>query len=98
MLLFLLIGMAAGETYPAMPFFVVTPCPLLIFTFGRPDVLPTGDFANYIDGGFGIRLRGGGAGGNGGTITLGGMFTFPDRAPFTIESGLAARICASSAA
>jgi len=29
-----LIGLAAGERYPAMPLFGVTPCPLLIFTFG----------------------------------------------------------------
>lgn len=29
-----LIGLAAGERYPAMPLFGVAPCPLLIFTFG----------------------------------------------------------------
>jgi hypothetical protein len=29
-----LIGFAAGERYPAIPLFGVTPCPLLIFTFG----------------------------------------------------------------
>lgn len=34
LLLYPLIGLAAGERYPAMPFFGVTPCPLLIFTFG----------------------------------------------------------------
>lgn len=28
------IGLLAGEHYPAMPLFGVTPCPLLIFTFG----------------------------------------------------------------
>ena len=28
------IGLASGERYPAMPLFGVTPCPLLIFTFG----------------------------------------------------------------
>lgn len=34
MLMYPLIGMAVEERYPAMPFFGVTPCPLLIFTFG----------------------------------------------------------------
>ena len=29
-----LIGVLAGERYPAMPLFGVAPCPLLIFTFG----------------------------------------------------------------
>ena len=29
-----LIGLMAGEGYPAMPLFGVAPCPLLIFTFG----------------------------------------------------------------
>jgi hypothetical protein len=29
-----LVGLAAGERYPAMPLFGVAPCPLLIFTFG----------------------------------------------------------------
>jgi hypothetical protein len=29
-----LIGLIAGERYPAMPLFGVAPCPLLIFTFG----------------------------------------------------------------
>jgi len=29
-----LIGLATGERYPAMPLFGITPCPLLIFTFG----------------------------------------------------------------
>jgi hypothetical protein len=29
-----LIGLAAGERYPAMPLFGTAPCPLLIFTFG----------------------------------------------------------------
>lgn len=29
-----LIGFASGERYPAIPLFGVTPCPLLIFTFG----------------------------------------------------------------
>jgi hypothetical protein len=29
-----LIGLLAGERYPAMPLFGVAPCPLLIFTFG----------------------------------------------------------------
>lgn len=29
-----LIGLLVGERYPAMPLFGVTPCPLLIFTFG----------------------------------------------------------------
>jgi hypothetical protein len=29
-----LIGLVAGERYPAMPLFGVAPCPLLIFTFG----------------------------------------------------------------
>jgi hypothetical protein len=28
------IGLAVGERYPALPLFGVTPCPLLIFTFG----------------------------------------------------------------
>jgi len=28
------IGLLAGETWPALPLFGVTPCPLLIFTFG----------------------------------------------------------------
>jgi hypothetical protein len=32
--LYPLLGMAVGERYPAMPLFGVTPCPLLIFTFG----------------------------------------------------------------
>lgn len=34
LILYPLIGLAAGERYPAMPLFGVTPCPLLIFTFG----------------------------------------------------------------
>ena len=29
-----LIGLAAGEAYPAMPTFGITPCPVTIFTFG----------------------------------------------------------------
>ncbi len=29
-----LIGLMAGERYPAIPLFGVTPCPLLVFTFG----------------------------------------------------------------
>jgi hypothetical protein len=29
-----LIGLAAGERYPAMPLFGVAPCPLIIFSFG----------------------------------------------------------------
>ncbi len=29
-----IIGLLAGEAYPALPLFGVTPCPLLIFTFG----------------------------------------------------------------
>lgn len=29
-----LIGLLAGERYPAMPLFGVAPCPLLVFTFG----------------------------------------------------------------
>ena len=29
-----LLGLIAGERYPAMPLFGVTPCPLLVFTFG----------------------------------------------------------------
>jgi hypothetical protein len=28
------IGLAAGDTYPAMPLFGVAPCPLLVFTLG----------------------------------------------------------------
>lgn len=34
MLAYPLIGLAAGERYPALPLFGVAPCPLLIFTFG----------------------------------------------------------------
>lgn len=34
LILYPLIGLAAGERYPAIPLFGVTPCPLLIFTFG----------------------------------------------------------------
>jgi hypothetical protein len=34
LILYPVIGFAAGERYPAMPLFGVTPCPLLIFTFG----------------------------------------------------------------
>ena len=34
LVLYPLIGLAVGERYPAMPLFGVTPCPLLIFTFG----------------------------------------------------------------
>ncbi|TGQ38487.1 MULTISPECIES: DUF6064 family protein [unclassified Mesorhizobium] len=32
--LYPLIGMATGHTYPEMPMFGVTPCPVTIFTFG----------------------------------------------------------------
>lgn len=34
LILYPIIGLVAGERYPAMPLFGVTPCPLLIFTFG----------------------------------------------------------------
>ena len=34
MIAYPLIGLIAGERYPAMPLFGVAPCPLLIFTFG----------------------------------------------------------------
>ena len=34
MIVYPLIGLATGERYPAMPLFGVTPCPLLVFTFG----------------------------------------------------------------
>ena len=34
MIIYPLIGLIAGERYPAMPLFGVAPCPLLIFTFG----------------------------------------------------------------
>ena len=34
MIAYPLIGLLAGERYPAMPLFGVAPCPLLIFTFG----------------------------------------------------------------
>lgn len=34
MIAYPLVGMLAGERYPAMPLFGVAPCPLLIFTFG----------------------------------------------------------------
>ena len=34
MLAYPLIGLLAGESYPRLPLFGVTPCPLLIFTFG----------------------------------------------------------------
>lgn len=34
MIVYTLIGLLAGEQYPALPLFGVAPCPLLIFTFG----------------------------------------------------------------
>jgi hypothetical protein len=34
LVLYPIIGLAVGERYPAMPLFGITPCPLLIFTFG----------------------------------------------------------------
>ena len=34
LIIYPLIGLAFGERYPAIPLFGVTPCPLLIFTFG----------------------------------------------------------------
>jgi hypothetical protein len=34
MIAYPLIGILAGESYPRLPLFGVTPCPLLIFTFG----------------------------------------------------------------
>jgi hypothetical protein len=34
LILYPVIGLAAGERYPAIPLFGVAPCPLLIFTFG----------------------------------------------------------------
>lgn len=34
LVLYPVIGLAVGERYPAMPLFGVTPCPLLLFTFG----------------------------------------------------------------
>jgi hypothetical protein len=34
MIAYPLIGVLAGESYPRLPLFGVTPCPLLIFTFG----------------------------------------------------------------
>ena len=34
MIAYPIIGLAVGESYLAMPLFGVTPCPLLIFTFG----------------------------------------------------------------
>jgi hypothetical protein len=34
MLLYPLLGLAAGHVYPAAPVFGITPCPLTIFTFG----------------------------------------------------------------
>lgn len=34
MVVYPMIGLLAGERYPAMPLFGVAPCPLLIFTFG----------------------------------------------------------------
>jgi hypothetical protein len=34
LIIYPLIGFAFGERYPAIPLFGVTPCPLLIFTFG----------------------------------------------------------------
>ena len=32
--LYPLIGMATGDAYPAMPMFGITPCPVVVFTFG----------------------------------------------------------------
>lgn len=34
MVLYPLVGLAAGEGYPAMPMFGITPCPLALFTWG----------------------------------------------------------------
>ena len=33
-MLYPLIGLAVGERYPTMPLFGISPCPLLVFTFG----------------------------------------------------------------
>ncbi len=34
LILYPVIGLTAGERYPAMPLFGIAPCPLVIFTFG----------------------------------------------------------------
>ena len=42
-----LIGIATGHTYPAMPMFGVTPCPVTIFTFGFL-LLTTQPFSRWL--------------------------------------------------
>lgn len=42
-----LIGFATGHTYPAMPMFGVTPCPVTIFTFGLL-LLTTQSFSRWL--------------------------------------------------
>lgn len=42
-----LFGMAAGHTWPSMPIFGVTPCPVAIFTFGLL-LMTTGRFPHWL--------------------------------------------------